>query len=56
MLWIILWGILIVYALGWVIAYAMLILIDHYNKWFYLGLALLWPWLLWHLIGYRAWK
>lgn len=56
MIWIILWAIMIVYAVGWVIGASVLILIDKHNKWFYLMLALIWPWLLWNLWGFRVWK
>jgi hypothetical protein len=59
MLWIILSIIAIIYALGWGLSAAYLILHDHYNKWFYLGLALLWPvyvLFVFDLIRMKAWK
>jgi hypothetical protein len=46
----------VIYVLGWALAATFLMLHDHYNKLFYLGLALLWPVYVFDLIRVKAWK
>jgi hypothetical protein len=46
----------VIYVLGWVLAATFLMLHDHYNKLFYLGLALLWPVYIFDVIRVKAWK
>lgn len=56
MFWILLIIIAVIYGIGWALSAAFLILHDHYNKFFYLGLALLWPVYIFDLIRVKAWK
>lgn len=46
----------VVYVLGWMFAATFLMLHDPNNKWFYLGLALLWPVYIFDVIRVKAWK